>query len=70
MMNLADEIIKTVKALPESKQIEALDFIKYLKIKAERKENIDWSILSLSTAMRKMEDEPSPYSPDDLKESF
>lgn len=69
-MNLADEILKTVKALPESKQVEVLDFIKHLKIKAERQENSDWSNLSLSTAMREMENEPSPYSIDDIKESF
>ena len=34
-MSLADKIIKNVKALPESKQIEILDFIEYLPVKTE-----------------------------------
>ena len=56
-MSLADKIIKNVKALPESKQIEILDFI-------------EWADFSLSSAMRGMEDEQAPYSLNDLKESF
>jgi len=56
--------------LPELKQIEVLDFIEYLKLKTERQENIDWSTLSLSSAMRGMENEQSHYSLNDLKESF
>jgi hypothetical protein len=43
--------------LPESKQIEILDFI-------------EWADFSLSSAMRGMEDEQAPYSLNDLKESF
>lgn len=69
-MSLADKIIQNVKALPESKQIEVLDFIEYLRVKTERHENIRWSDFSLSSAMRGMETEQSPYSLDDLKESF
>jgi hypothetical protein len=53
--------------LPESKKAEVLDFVEYLKTKAEDK---DWSIFSLSSAMRGMEDEDSPYSLGDLQESF
>ena len=69
-MNLADKIIKNIKELPESKQIEVLDFVEYLKTKTERQENIEWSMLSLSAAMCGMEDEQSHYSLNDLKESF
>ena len=69
-MNLADKIIKNVKELPESKQIEVLDFIEYLRLKTERKDNIEWSTLSLSSAMRGMENEQSHYSLNDLEESF
>ena len=69
-MSLADKIIKNVKALPESKQIEVLDFIEYLRVKTERQANIEWTDFSLSSAMRGMEDEQAPYSLNDLKESF
>jgi hypothetical protein len=69
-MSLADKIIKNVNALPKSKQIEVLDFIEYLRTKTERQENTGWSDFSLSSAMRGMENEKSPYSLNDLKESF
>jgi len=69
-MSLANKIINNVKELPELKQIEVLDFIEYLKLKTERQENIDWSTLSISSAMRGMENEQSHYSLNDLKESF
>ncbi|MDY7032409.1 MAG: DUF2281 domain-containing protein [Thermodesulfobacteriota bacterium] len=69
-MSLAETIIKHVQALPESKQIEVLDFVEYLRSKAEKQEITDWTDLSLSSAMRGMEDEQTPYSLNDLKESF
>lgn len=69
-MSLTNKIINNVKELPELKQIEVLDFIEYLKLKTERQENIEWSTLSLSSAMRGMENEQSHYSLNDLKESF
>ena len=69
-MSLADKIINNVKALPVSKQIEVLDFIEYLRVKTDRQENTGWSDFSLSSAMRGMENEESPYSLNDLKESF
>ena len=69
-MSLADKIINNVKALPVSKQIEVLDFIEYLRAKTDRQENTGWSDFSLSSAMRGMENEESPYSLNDLKESF
>ena len=51
-----------------------LDFVEYLELKVGRHQNIqderDWSTLSLSYAMRGMEDEQTSYSPNDLKEIF
>jgi hypothetical protein len=69
-MSLADKIINNVRALPESKQIEVLDFIEYLRVKTDRQENTGWSDFSLLSAMRGMENEEPPYSLNDLKESF
>jgi len=52
-----------------------LDFVKYLLLKIERgdadRDAWAWSDLSLSLAMRGMEDEDTPdYSTADLKEVF
>ncbi len=69
-MSLAEKIIKNIQALPESKQVEVLDFVEYLRSNVEKQERKDWTDLSLSSAMRGMEDEKSPYSLDDLKEIF
>ncbi|GJQ24891.1 MAG: DUF2281 domain-containing protein [Planctomycetia bacterium] len=69
-MSLTERIIKNVKTLPESKQAEVLDFVEYLQSKAEREENTEWNDLSLSSAMRGIEDEETPYSINDLKETF
>ena len=66
-MSLEDKIIQQIHDLPENKKAEVLDFVEYLKTKSEEK---DWSDLSLSSAMRGMENEVTPYSLDDLKESF
>lgn len=66
-MSLEDKIIQQVHDLPENKKAEVLDFVEYLKTKNEEK---DWSDLSLSSAMRGMENEDTLYSLDDLKESF
>lgn len=67
IMSLEEKIIQQIYDLPESKKAEVLDFVEYLKTKVEEK---DWSRFSLSSAMRGMENEASPYSLDDLKESF
>lgn len=69
-MSLAETIIKHIQTLPESKQVEILDFVEYLRSKVEKQEIKDWTDLSLSSAMRGMEDEQTPYSLNDLKESF
>ncbi|KKO19973.1 MAG: hypothetical protein BROFUL_01321 [Candidatus Brocadia fulgida] len=69
-MSLTERIIENVKTLPELKQREVLDFVEYLRSRAEKEEKIEWNALSLSSAMRGMEDEKSPYSMNDLKETF
>ncbi len=69
-MSIAERINVTVKRLPELKQIEVLNFVEYLQSWTEKEENKDWNGLSLSSAMRGMEDEHSPCSTNGLKESF
>jgi len=66
-MNLEKKIIHHIHELPESKKAQVLDFIEYLMNKAD---DADCAGFSLSSAMRGMEEEPSPYSLEDLKESF
>src|SRR5215211_6489463 len=55
-----------VQRLPRSFQEELLDFVEYLVMKAEQQEKQDWVSLSLSSAMRDMEDESVSYSLSDL----
>lgn len=70
-MTLTEEIIQHIQTLPEPLKSEVLDFIEYLELKSKKvEEEIDWSALSLSSAMRGMEKETTPYSMDDLKERF
>jgi Mg/Co/Ni transporter MgtE len=73
-MSLPEKIIQHLQKLPESVQAEVLDFVEYLESKVGRHQNIQyertWSTLSLSNAMRDMEDDQTPYSSDDLKEVF
>lgn len=70
-MTLSEEIIQHIQALPESLKSEVLDFIEYLELKHSKvEEEIDWSALSLSSAMSDMEKEPILYSIADLKEHF
>ena len=70
-MSVTDKIIHHVKGLPESVQTEILDFVEFLETRTEKgkQEEQSWSELSLTQAMRGMEDEPSPYSLDDIKET-
>jgi hypothetical protein len=71
-MTVSEQIIKQIQSLPESVKVELLDYIAYLEAKTEisRKERADWSALSLSQALRGMENESSLYSSDDIKEFF
>jgi hypothetical protein len=71
-MGIAGRILEHLHSLPEPMQARVLDFIEYLERAADgvEAEDADWSVFSLSEAMRGLEDEPSPYSVDDLKETF
>ena len=69
-MTLDEKIHQYVQKLPRSFQEELLDFVEYLVMKAEQQEQQDWSSLSLSSAMRDMEDEQVSYNLSDLRESF
>jgi hypothetical protein len=66
-MSLEEKIIRHIQELPESKKAEVLDFVEYLRSKTEER---DWSEFSMTSAMSGMEDEASPYSLGDIKESF
>lgn len=59
-----------MQKLPYSLQEELLDFVQYLLMKAEKKEKEEWFSLSLSSAMRDMEDEPTLYGLADIKVMF
>ena len=66
-------IAERVVALPPSAQAAVMELIGYLEWRATAKpapEDEVWSAFSLASAMRGMEDEESPYTLDDLKESF
>ena len=69
-MTLDEKIHQYVQKLPRSFQEELLDFVEYLVMKAEQQEQQDWVSLSLSSAMRDMEDEPVSYSLSDLRVTF
>lgn len=73
-MTLSEKILQHIQNLPETLQAEVLDFVEYLESKAEKgkkdMEEKDWSDLSLSFAMRGIEDEHSHCALDDLKEIF
>ncbi|MEW6068102.1 MAG: DUF2281 domain-containing protein [Nitrospirota bacterium] len=74
-MSLPETILKHIQEMPESFQAEILDFVEYLESKIKKgskidREEMEWSELSLSSAMRGMEEEYSPYSLNDLKERF
>ena len=74
-MAIAERVQQYVQRLPAPFQAEVLDFVEYLLAKAERemarREDRAWSNLSLSYAMRGMEDEDTPtYTIADLKVVF
>jgi hypothetical protein len=74
-MLLSEKIQKYLQDLPASFQAEVLDFVEYLKVKADQgaviQECRDWSNLSLYYAMREIEHEDSPvYTLSDLNVSF
>ena len=70
-MAIVEKIQQYVQRLPTSFQTEVLDFVEYLLMKTGRREESDWSDLSLAFAMRGMQDEDAPtYTTADLKVVF
>jgi vacuolar-type H+-ATPase subunit D/Vma8 len=72
-MTTAQAILERLKDLPDSAQQEVLDFVKSLesrRAELAQEEDAAWSGFSLASAMRGMEDEETPYTLADLKESF
>jgi hypothetical protein len=69
-MTLDEKIYQYVQKLPHSFQEELLGYAEYLLMKAEQQERQDWSTLSLSSALRDMEDEAVTYTISDLRERF
>ena len=65
-MVLNEKIQEYIRKLPDSLQEEMLDYLEFLLAKVER-EDREWSNLSLSSAMRGMEEEPGLYTLADLK---
>jgi hypothetical protein len=69
-MTLDEKIYQYVQKLPRSLREELLDYVEYLVMKAEQQEQQEWQSLSLSSAMRDIEDESVSYNLSDLRESF
>jgi len=74
-MTTAQAIMQHLKLLPDQAQREVLDFVEFIESRpresgSERPDDEAWSGFSLATAMRGMEDEETPYTLADLKESF
>jgi hypothetical protein len=74
-MTITDKIQASVQKLSTAYQAEVLDFVEYLLAKTTRgardHEESLWSDLSLTFAMRGMEDENAPqYTTADLKVIF
>ena len=69
-MTLDEKIHRYAKKLPYSFQEELFDFVQYLLVKAEQQEKQDWASLSLTSAIRDMEDEPALYSMSDIRVAF
>lgn len=74
-MAVAQQIYESVQRLPTAFQAEVLDFVEYLLAKAEREalrqEEAEWSNLSLTTAMRGMDDDGARlYTLADVKVTF
>lgn len=69
-MTLDQKIYQHVRNLPRPMQEDLLDYVEFLVMKAEQHEQKDWESLSLSSAMRDMQDEPISYRISDMREKF
>lgn len=69
-MTISERIHEKLRGLPEPMQREVLDFVEYLTQKL-RKEDEEWSQLSIAAALRGVEEETWPqYKEGDLKEKW
>ena len=73
-MTTTEAIIQRIESLPEAARQEVLDFVEFLEARRYgptlRGEDRAWSELSLTSAMRGMGDEETPYTLADVWESF
>jgi hypothetical protein len=74
-VSIADKLHRSVRRLSESLRAEVLAFVEYLlhqvEFEGSAPDRRTWSALSLSLAMRGMEDEETPeYTLGDLKQTF
>jgi hypothetical protein len=70
IMTLDEKIHLYTQKLPYSFQEEVFDFVQFLLLKAEQQEKQDFESLSLSNAVRDMEDEPDLYSLSNIRKTF
>ncbi len=69
-MTITERIHEKLRGLPALMQREVLDFVEYLTQKL-RKEDEEWSHLSVGAALRGLEEEKWPqYNEGDLKEKW
>lgn len=69
-MTLSEKIHLYAQKLPYAFQEEVFDFVQYILTKTEQQEKHKRESLSLSSAMRDMEDKPNLYSLSDLRVIF
>lgn len=69
-MSLAETIYTKIQKLSHTEQAEILDFIDFIKFKHEHDEKQDFSEMSLSMAMKGMEEEDTPYEISDIKDRY
>jgi hypothetical protein len=74
-MSTIQSLEQQIASLPEAAQEELTHFLrvltdKYSPEKSERETMEQWSAFSLSSAMRDVEDEETPYTSADIKEQW
>ena len=69
-MNITAKLLEDINKLPGSKQLELADFVERLTQTADDEEGLNWSDLSLASAVRDMENEELSYTINDLKEVY
>jgi len=69
-MNTEEKINGLLKELPAELHVEVLDFVEFLSRK-RRIDDLQWSQLSIESALRGMEEEDGPeYTDEDLVERW